>query len=77
MVQAGWKINDSELEEVQRVLRGDAPGRRSRAWEEFGDILAEWIRTQRTLGMPESAILKGLESEAETMTPTASLSLSL
>ena len=31
MSQAGWLINDSVLDEVQRILHGDAAGRRSTA----------------------------------------------
>jgi len=75
MGQAGWLISDSELDEVQRILHGDAPGRRSQAWETYGKLLGEWIRTQRALQTPDSSILQGLESEAETMAPQESLSL--
>ena len=32
MLQAEWLINDSVLDEVQRLLQGDAAGRRSPAW---------------------------------------------
>ena len=33
MSQASWLINTSVLDEVQRILQGDAAGRRSPAWE--------------------------------------------
>jgi len=33
MSQASWLINTSVLDEVQRILHGDAAGRRSPAWE--------------------------------------------
>ena len=46
MARAGWTSNYSELEEIQRILLGDALGRRSPSWERHGSILAKWIRTQ-------------------------------
>ena len=64
MEQAGWTCIFSELEE------------RSPSWVKYGSILAESIRTRRSLGKPEDAIVRGLVSEAETMTPTAPISLS-
>ena len=73
---AGWTSNDSVLEGTQRVLLGDAPGWRSQSWEWHGSILAEWIRTKRSLGTPEADIVRELESQAETLTPTASIFLS-
>ena len=73
MSQAKWLINTSVLDEVQRILHGDAAGRRSPAWETWGQLLAEWIRTQKHFKTPESTILLGLVDEAERLGPKKSL----
>ena len=75
MKQAGWTYNSTVLEDIQRILLGDEFGRRFPSWETHGSILAEWIRTQRSLEKPEDVIIRELENEAEAMTPTASIFL--
>jgi hypothetical protein len=76
MEQAKWLINDSVLDEVQRLLQGEATGRRSLAWETGGQYLAEWSRTQMAFATPANSILPGLVAEAERMGPKESLPLS-
>ena len=76
MSQASWLINTSVLDEVQRILQGDAAGRRSPAWESWGKLLAEWIRTQKHFKLSEGTILLGLVEEAERLAPKTSLPLS-
>ena len=76
MSQASWLINTSVLDEVQRILQGDAAGRRSPAWEKWGKLLAEWIRTQKHFKSSEGTILLGLVEEAERLAPKTSLPLS-
>ena len=76
MSQASWHINTSVLDEVQRILEGDAAGRRSPAWEKWGKLLAEWARTQKHFKSSEGTILLGLVEEAERLAPKTSLPLS-
>jgi len=66
---AGWRFNDSVLDEVQRVLYGNAIGRRSLAWGTYGQFLGKWIRTKKAINTPENSILRALVGEAERMAP--------
>jgi len=75
MKQAGWVHNYTQLEDIQRILLGNDIGRRSPSWLQYGAILAEYVRTQMLLETAEEVIVRGLETRAETMTPTASLFL--
>ena len=75
MRQAGWVHNYTQLEDIQRILLGNDIGRRSPSWLQYGAILAEYVRTQMLLETAEEVIVRGLETRAETMTPTASLFL--
>ena len=72
---AGWTYNYLELEDIQLILLRAAPGRRSPSSEKHGSILAEWLRTQRSLKTLEDGIIRRLVSEAGTMTPSAPVSV--